>query len=384
MQFYFSVLVYFNSFDHQIKDYCQPPSSDGQRLTNMSLQKIFKVLSSLSGIFFAVLCAFCFAVEDMLLYGTSEVASPALIFVFGSTVAFVLSILVAVVRRPRTNFVSSRSHTGLVLLHGMLNCFTQITISIAIFILGPGNAVALVFTMPIFSNIFNTVCFGNKCIKSSVLFTVLSFFGVGLVTRPSFATGEVENYLQETLFIKILGVISGITGAITFSCALFVGRNLSELGTDTLITVLSYSSQYTIVSVTLCSVLSSWRLPSNVGTLVALSATGFITLFGMTFHFLAVSFEKPVVVSVILTLHVVFAFAGQYILFEFPFHWSIGVGSGLIIVSCIGITVLSDRDNNTQEDTEGDGEIILDPEEMLPILEDISLSNSLQHGRLQK
>lgn len=329
-------------------------------------------LSPLMGISCAVLCALSFGCEDMLLYSTSEVTHPALIFVFNSVIAFLISaFFFFAVLKPRLNFLSSGVHFVLVLLHGMLSCITQITITIAIVILGPGNAVAIFFTMPIFATLFDVLCVGQRCMKINFMFTILSFVGVVLVSRPSFVTGEEEDeYLQRRFFVKVVGVVCGIIGAMAFSGALFAGRKLAELETDTIVTVLSYSSQYSVVSITLCTVLNAWRIPRQTETIIALSATGLISLCGMALHYLAVSFESPVTVSVILTLHVVFAYAGQYIFFTFPFHWTIGIGSALIMVSCVGVTMSRHREQVAAQDEEKEEELLAqDTEEKTPILE---------------
>ncbi|KAJ8023506.1 hypothetical protein HOLleu_35968 [Holothuria leucospilota] len=244
------------------------------------------------------------------------------------------------------------------MLHGAFNSITQICVCISIFTIGPGNAIAIFFTMPIFSNVFNVVFFGGSFKLKNLFFAILSFIGVILVSKSSITTEKEEGvtFFENNVLSKLIGFFMGLTGAIAFSGSLAVGQKLSELGTHSLITILSYSWQYSLYSVILCTCFNGWKFPENSVTSVALTATGLFTLFGMALHYLAVSFESPVTVSVILTLHVVFTYTGQYIFFIFPFHWTIAVGVLMIMSSCIGITLTQDRNNLSDKDEENDCE----------------------------
>lgn len=304
------------------------------------------------GVFFAVLCAFTFGCEDMLLYAVAKITNPALVFVYSSVSAFIVCVVLAALVRPSFGFIFVPFHLALVILQGAFNSITQICVCISIFTIGPGNAIAIFFTMPIFSNVFNVMFFGGSFKLKNLFFAILSFIGVIFVSKSSIINEKEEGIkvFENDVLSKLIGFAMGIIGAISFSGSLAVGQKLAELGTHSLITILSYSWQYSIYSVSLCTCFNGWNFPENPVTSVALTATGLFTLFGMAMQYLAVSFESPVTVSVILTLHVVFTYTGQYIFFVFPFHWTIAVGVPMIISSCIGMTLTQDRNGSSYKD----------------------------------
>ncbi|KAJ8023503.1 Solute carrier family 35 member G1 [Holothuria leucospilota] len=299
---------------------------------------------SLPGILFTLLSALSLSTEDLLLYVVIEDFHPFFIFVFNSNISFILCFLLVLTLRPRRP--TTIKQFLLVILHGSLNCVNQISIAASIFAIGPGSAIALFFTVPIFTTVYSALFLRTRLQVKDVFFAICSTLGVALLTR--YLT-LIENQALNETFSVGFGVARAIAAAMAYAGALIVGRKLAHFETHSLVNVLSYSLQYSIVSIALCSAFNAWEAPKTLSSLAFLLGIGFPTFGGMLFAYLAVCYEKPTIVSIILTSEVIMTFIGQFAMFNFPFHWSVPVGSILIVFSCIGILLFENRKEDMED-----------------------------------
>ncbi|XP_071831905.1 solute carrier family 35 member G1-like [Apostichopus japonicus] len=313
--------------------------------TDNTLKWIGQELSSrgmpMIGIFYATLSAICFSTEDMILYQVIENFHPAFIFVCNSFVVLCLCFMFAVIVRLRWRPVSS-TQVLLIILYGSFDCTSQMAISLSIFSIGPGNAVALFFTLTIFSVIFSVTFLKVKPRLKDLFFAICSTGGVALIALAL----QQEDLSKEGFSLPTpYGICSAILAAMSFSGSLVVGRKLACYeNSHFLVNLLSYSGQYLLISLILCSFLDGWSLPRTPIDVFMLTGTGVTTFGGFLFGYLAVCREKPTTVSIILTSEIVMTYVGQFILFNFSFQWQTLAGSVLIIFSCIGTIVSEEVD----------------------------------------
>lgn len=81
--------------------------------------------------------------------------------------------------------------------------------------------------------------------------------------------------------------------------------------------------------------------------------TGILYASTYSLIFLAVANERPVVVSVIMALEVVFTIIVQYIMLNLPVTWYSVLGGILITLSCLGIAL-------TKQDDPEDNDLFLE------------------------
>ncbi|KAJ8023504.1 Solute carrier family 35 member G1 [Holothuria leucospilota] len=306
------------------------------------------VRDRLLGILFSLLCTISFSTEDVLLYVLVKDFHPCLILLFNSTVSFTLCILLDLTLKPQRP--TTIKQFLLVIILGGLNCIGQVATATAIFAIGPGSAVSLLFTSPIFTTAYSVLFLRTKLQVKDVFFAICSTFGVSLLTR--YLT-LIEDQALTDIFLVVFGSAIAIVGAMAFAGTLIVGRKVAYFETHSLVIILSYSFQYSIVAIVLCSAFNAWQTPKTLPSLVLLLGTGLTTFGGMLFGYLAVCYEKPTVVAVLLTTEVIMTFIGQFAILNFPFHWTVTVGSALILFSCVGILLFQSHDDEDNYNEHG-------------------------------
>ncbi|KAJ8023479.1 Solute carrier family 35 member G1 [Holothuria leucospilota] len=313
------------------------------------------------GILFAFLCAVSFSTEDILLYAIKDDFHPTMVLVFNSNIGFILCLIVLFIIRPKKT--ESFRELLLVIIYGTFNVCAHIGVIFAIMWIGPGSGIAIFFTTTVFTAIFSVICFKENPEVSDIFFIFCSTLGVAVLTR--YMVLFEERLGKERISTVIAGVFVALTAAITYGVALIVGKTLSKFETPTILTILSYLLQYSVISLIICTSFNEWKVPETLISGMTVSATAITSFFGIYFEYLAVCYENPTRVTIILTSEVIMTFVGHFTLFSFSYHWTVLVGAGLIIASCIGLMI--------RKKTEDDQEVIEDEgdekEESLPILD---------------
>lgn len=288
-----------------------------------------------TGLGYAFLCAICFTAEDIALYEVGKRFHPAFIFLCDSMTAVLLCVVISVTFGVYKWRPESLTQLVMVFLHGHCFCWTQISSAYAIFSIGLGNVAALVFTVTISSTILSVLVLRSIPSFKELLVAIFSTGGEVLIAAS--LEGEVLSKKYQTTVPVTFGVIAAVFSGLSFSGVLVVGRKLSlSESSPALVCLLSYSSQYAIVSIILCSVRRGWTAPKSPRDALVLMATGVTSVGGMLFGYLAVSRAKPIAVSVILTSELVMTYSAKILFLDFRFQWATLAGSVLVVMSCIG------------------------------------------------
>lgn len=310
------------------------------------LSAMWHTLTIYLGILSAVLSAFFFSCTDMLSYENSKTTSLVLTIVYMSFSATSLGLLWGAVKRPQI-FQQSVSQMCYIILCGFCSNTGQLCVMLAIFTIGPANAIAVYFTMPIFSTLLSYIFLSEDFQKPVLLFMALSISGVFLVTMD-------YSYLNSDVYTptlaSVLGYVAAGFAAILHAGSLVVRRKLDE-NIDPILPMLSFLIQYLSLSVIVCTASNQWKIPDSPRVSVTLLLGGVATFLGMFFMLLAASLEQPSVVSIFLALQIFFTYFAQIIFFNFPFRWVSFVGSVFISCSCIGTAAMSFIVKKREEDT---------------------------------
>lgn len=270
------------------------------------------------GIFYAICGAVCLTLEDMILYVGGRLFHPTFIFACNSVIVFCLCLsLVVAFKLIKWRPVSS-AHFTLVFLFGTFSWLSQITVSLSVFSIGPGNSVALTFTVTIFSVIFSVIFLKTGFQVKDFICAICSTGGVALIA----ITIDQEELVITQFTIPVpYGIISALLGAMTFAASFIIGNHLASYDSShSIVNVLSYACQYSLVALVLCTLFNGWSIPETTLDVLILTSTGLTTFGGVLFSYLALDSENPTTVSVIMTSQVIFNHVGQFIFFEFRFH----------------------------------------------------------------
>lgn len=321
------------------------------------------------GIGYAFLCAICFSTEDMIVNGIGQNFQPAFIFVCNSVTALILCVTFCIIFRLKWR-LETHVQLALLVLHGQCYCVSQISTAYAIFSIGPWNTMAMAFTLTIFSTIFSAVFLRSIPSIKDLLLVICSTGGEALISLS--LEQEVVSKKGFNPQSTVYGLIAAVLSALSISGMLVVGRKLvfDETSQALANVLVSYSCQFTVMSVPFCALLDGWSVPRTPTDIIALLATGLTSSGGMVLGYLAVCKEKPIIVSIILTSEIVLTYVGQCVFFTSDYlYWEIVVGSLLIVISCIGavLTVLNKKEDAIDDDVRRNSEEIDD--EHQPILE---------------
>lgn len=316
-------------------------------LTGEIYERFGKVVSisatNVIGISFAIACSLSFSSEDLMLYEVSKYFHPTFIFWCNSVVSLCLTAIAAGLIRLKWR-PQSCIQFALLLLYGECNTVSQVAMALAVFSIGPGNAVAIFFTLTVFSTFFGVIFIGTKFRIKDLFFAVCSTGGVALI---SLALQKEVIHKEGFSLPSTFGIFASIIAGIAVAGTLVIGRKLTFYeNSHFLVILLFHTCQFTILSTMLCLLFGGWSRPSSLKETALLCGPGVSTFAGISFSYLAVGKAKPTTVSIVLTSEVVMTYIGQFIIFRFPFSLMTLAGSVLIVFACVGSLLSADEDSD--------------------------------------
>lgn len=308
-----------------------------------------KILDRVIGSISAIFSAGFYSAENLLLFNVRQSAHPFFILVCCSFIQTILLIpLVIIARQSFTNI--RREELFLIIFTGFLGSVAHIGFALAIFSIGPGNATLIFYTEPIFTILLSVVFLKINFRWTDAVFATTAFSAVVVISLPSILenSGVLEDYDR----FEIVGVVFALLGAAMSAGGLVSARKVTENQIGILVISFSYSLQYLICTIILCTIFSAWQIPDNASNLILTFLAGFVFFLAVLLKLYAINNENPTSVSVILTSEVVMTYLGDFIFFSNPLHWTTLVATALVVSSCIGVIYTHDETTQEQEESE--------------------------------
>lgn len=170
------------------------------------------------------------------------------------------------------------------------------------------------------------------------LFALLAFIGVVFVARPPFIFGSDDSGEEISDNSTLLGILFALIAAFSISFQYILIRKQSLLGIHTLFSMFFNSTVVVIVSVIAAVIVNDWTKPTLQDCLY-IFLTGFGNLLGQTALYFALKDVSATVVTIMLTLEIVFSFLFQFLILGVSAVWSSYVGAAFVIGACIGVTI---------------------------------------------
>lgn len=298
------------------------------------------------GLLFAVLGAFCFSIEDTLMDILAQTLDVFQIscMVSSITVAFSAVALVGGKITPPTK----KLEYFLLLVTGILLSLGLPTALLSLKYMELGAAIAIIYTMPIFTGVFGWMILKEALRIIDLFFALISFGGVLLIAQPAFLFGESGNEEdeEENLF---LGTILGLASAVTFALMVVISRKQTDMGLHLFVLMFFNGVVTCFVNAIVCTFTDAWKMPSGVewGEIIGFGVIDFAAQIALI---LAVMSEVAFLVSIATTSEVIFSFLWQIIIFRIIPDWQTGVGAVLIISSCVGLALKQSKVNTPESD----------------------------------
>lgn len=313
------------------------------------LKQLFNAFSQLKhvyGVSCAIGASLFYAVGNLFTFAAGKISNPFVVFVFDSFIMMICCVVFVAFKCPK--LLNSIFRAPGIIICGLIQMFGQFAVMIAIMEIGPGNGMALAFTQSIFALILGYIFIKVDVRGLHVVCSISSIAGAILVSRAYLESSKDTHGSFPAWF----GISAALAAAVANASTLIARRKLSDSASeiDSIVFVFAYTMPYFVASLTLCLVSSSWSLPHNTIDLLILSGSGLNGFFGAYLCYIAVYFENPTIVSIILTLIVPLGYVGQIIVFRWNIQWLSFVGGVLIMCSCVGVALSSFSESTDREE----------------------------------
>ncbi|PIK38895.1 hypothetical protein BSL78_24271 [Apostichopus japonicus] len=286
-----------------------------------------------TGILLAAITTLLYSITDLTVYAASRRSNQFVVYVFNSTVGCVLCIFYIIIKRPtiECNFNQTVLATTVI---GSLQTLSQFTILFAAIQIGPGNAMALYHTMPVFAIALHALIIGDAIKKFHVILAIVAFAGALLISR-SYLLGEDWQAPESIPFWDIITISSALLSALSQASVVTLRRKWSHFNIDPCFTTFSFLFQFSLISIILWAV-NKWFWPDSYTDAVMLITSSLATFLASLSLHKSASLCDPPVVTLVLTFGVVITYAGQIAFFSLPLTWYSLVGAAFIFVSGVG------------------------------------------------
>ncbi|KAJ8043598.1 hypothetical protein HOLleu_10771 [Holothuria leucospilota] len=280
----------------------------------------------------------------MLIHLSATRMNPLNVVFWNAVCANCIFVVAVCIERPRTT--GSIKEILILISSGFFGGCGSITFSIAVMITRePGDAVALYFTLPISVIILEVFFHQGKVKMAYVIFAFLSFAGVIFVVKPSFLFHNRTNDNAT----NTLGAVLSLSSSFLMVAQFIAVSKLKIFATNFSLVVFLTNSFVLSISFMLCVYLRVFKVPDSVEKVMFILFTGclYVSLYSLVY--LAVTNERPVVVSVIMTSEVAFTFIAQSVALSLTTTWNSVVGGILISLSCLGVSLAKQADEENPE-----------------------------------
>ncbi|KAJ8050988.1 Solute carrier family 35 member G1 [Holothuria leucospilota] len=209
-------------------------------------------------------------------------------------------------------------------------------LALALTNLSVGNTVTIFYTALVQVVFFSRIILKEQVRLFDILFAFVALGAVVFIARPPFIFGTNDHISgNDVTFQGIMFALAGSSSIAIFNVA---NRKLSTLGVNSYFCMFSNGTMVVFTSGVITLILQRWRWPTmHEWLFAALAGVTYVCSHFTLFYALKV--ETATLVTVIATTEIVYALVLQVaFLHQLPF-WTSYIGTVLIIVACIGITL---------------------------------------------
>lgn len=295
-------------------------------------------LCSKRGLIYAFVCAVLITVTDLFVKLAIDQVSVLQLTSIRMAVVLMCSMPSLVYREDgKYLWKDSRKERKLLAVRSLFATASTVFIMFAYSYTDMGNASAVFNSMPVFSGLIGKMFLKEKFTKMELLFSLVSLTGVCFISQPPFIfPGKSDNEENNSHFV---GSVFALAGAIVTAVSFVQSRLLSNRNVHSMSILFYYAVAGTAIPASMNFLLSEWSFPPCGLARLFILLTGVFNFAGQTLLIEALKIEKPVRVTVTLTLNILLAFAVQFIfLGKAPDIFS-AFGATAIFVASIGIAL---------------------------------------------
>ncbi|MBX2824912.1 MAG: DMT family transporter [Gammaproteobacteria bacterium] len=303
----------------------------------------------LLGIFSLVSGLFLYSIQDMVIRAFADDYSLLQIMWIRSAVSFLILLLAVLVVSGADNL---RGHKmGVMITRGLMGSLAYIAYYLAIVILPLAEAVAIVFTAPIFVTVFSALLFGERVGPRRWLAVLLGFCAVVIVLGPQGHFFKLASFLAFAAAITYAAMIL-LTGFVKDDNSTLVISFYASIGFVSGVaiasTVLLLLPPIESTNDTLLFLLREWRWPRTIDLLI-LVGLGFVATLGQFALVKAYSVAPMSTVAPFEYSYVIWAVLFGYLFWdEVPGAWT-WIGLSLLIACNLYILYREQQQLNVEK-----------------------------------
>ena len=236
----------------------------------------------------------------------------------------------------KTSMIIERKHAPFISLW-VITSTTSICCSYyALEHISAGDAVAIIFSAPIFTGIIAWIFLREKLTLLDALFVVLTIVGIILIARPSFIFVGLQVPHHGNM---VLGVVVALASTLCTSVSTVLMRKLGKTDIHPFYQLWVLGMVGSALIATVASIFKVWSLPQCGMERIIIIISCCLALGAHIPLLYAVKVEKAVNVAMFRTNMVIFTFIFEFAIFgTIPFYLSL-IGTGLIILSSLATTL---------------------------------------------
>lgn len=311
-------------------------------------------MSRLIGCICAGLSALFFTVMDITSYVAGNMTHPLLFVFLDATLLMFISVVALLVTKP--SLPKTYKEITRLTLSGLTAGVGSVLLLWAIAVGQPGDVVSIYFALPVFVLILDTIIYRTVPRPIYFVFSLFSMIGVVLVAQPQFLFRDDDD---DQFVLSGLAIGLAISSGFFHACNAISVESLGEFRTSRFLILALTAFHMFMFSLLLCLVYNVFTIPKSSDEIVPLV---FLGAFGsgaalLSLNF-ALLFEKPFIVTITLTMEVLFTFISQHFILGLDADFLSIIGSILIVTSCVGVALAKEinDDNDVDEHSDDDNE----------------------------
>ncbi|KAJ8038524.1 Solute carrier family 35 member G1 [Holothuria leucospilota] len=280
---------------------------------------------------YVVVAAFCAALESILVrYVSKDVHAIQVSFTrFLLLLPVPASVLTYRGISPKAD---SKLALALLIIRGLVGTFSLTAFYYALYFADIGNATAVLYGSPVFVVFFARIILKEAIgiIDAVLALTVIG--GVVLISQPPFlfAKGEKGDDWKE-----LIGVLLALCACITLALAITITAKMGKLRVSSFKIVFYYSIVASVTTASLTTIIKAWSIPPCGSVRFALVGMGILSCSHQCLQTYSLSKENSVLVTIVRTNEVIFAYALQFLFFDTSPSTLSLIGAGLIMAGSI-------------------------------------------------
>ncbi|XP_071841836.1 solute carrier family 35 member G1-like isoform X1 [Apostichopus japonicus] len=310
-------------------------------------------------IIYSLMSAICYAGVSITAYESSLYLTATEIPMWVALSVFCLTVVCILIKRPV--FPSTIAEVMLIISSGIFCGGGGVCLLLAVVFVGPGDAIAIYYTMPVICTILGITCFGEPMNVKKIILLCLAVVGASFISGPTFLFGIPLSYNSMYAIGLVLALLASIGYGTSFT---LIHYTSAKYETDPFIFSLATAASASCFSTITYLVFQEPSFPSEIyGLLVLASCSCFSFLAGLSLAF-ALSVESASFVAIVSTTEMLFTYLAQFIVFDLKPTWLSASGAVMVFVSCVGLNFLkTDNGDAGIEDDDSKKPLIEDHKE---------------------